>query len=106
MRVENNLTMSLDFVCHLSSYVHVSMLPPEHEGDKHRHQARAPDPAPAQACKPKFFVHTPMVMPERFNLNLGHLKILQKMEVTEWLMYKPYARARVQLTSINIFSKN
>ena len=53
-------------------------------GDKHRHQARAPDPAPARARKPKIFVHTPMVTPECFNLNLGHLKILQKMEVTEW----------------------
>ena len=60
------------------------MLPPKHEGDKHCHQARAPDPAPAQARKPKIFVHTPMVTPECFNLNLGHLKILQKMEVTEW----------------------
>ena len=56
------------------------MLPP---GDKHRHQARAPDPAPTRARKPKIFVHTPMVTPECFNLSLGHLKILQKMEVTE-----------------------
>ena len=58
--------------------------PPDHEGDEHRHQAQAPDPAPARARKPKIFVHTPMVTPECFNLNFGHLKIFQKMEVTEW----------------------
>ena len=68
------------------------MLPLEHKGDKHRHQARAPDLAPAWAHKPKIFVHSHMVTPECFNLNLGHLKILQKMEVTE--MYSPYACAR------------
>ena len=75
MRVGKNLTMSLNFC--------MSLKPPEHEGDKHRHQARAPDPAPARARKPKIFLHTPMVTPELFNLNFGHLKILQKMEVTE-----------------------
>ena len=59
------------------------MLPPKHEGDEHRHQAQAQDPAPARARKPKIFVHSPMVTLKLFNPNFGHLKILQKMEVTK-----------------------
>ena len=56
------------------------MLPPEHKGDEHCHQAQAPDPDPARARIPKIFLHNPMVTLELFNLNFGHLKILQKWE--------------------------